>query len=99
MARQKCERQRRYIQVDLEESCSLSGDARLTDSLHFFNSFFYKKLTEKIEPPDPLNKHAINHERVRKWTKVFSAYFSYKINQWILFFANRSCLLSLNYLK
>lgn len=55
------------------------------DRCYFFSSFFYKKLTEKQKQPAP-GKQAhpvtgesmqradymdyINHERVKKWTKV-----------------------------
>lgn len=43
---------------------------------YFFNSFFYKKLTEKAavsRSPDAKQRHTAaerSHERVKKWTKV-----------------------------
>jgi hypothetical protein len=40
---------------------------------HFFNSFFYKKLTEKVPGQAKLSeeeKEKRNHDRVKKWTKV-----------------------------
>lgn len=40
--------------------------------MHFFNSFFFKKLTEQAGEPasSSASRHEQNHERVRKWTKV-----------------------------
>jgi Ulp1 family protease len=38
--------------------------------LHFFNTFFYKKLSEKSETIPPEQRAKANHNRVRKWTKV-----------------------------
>jgi sentrin-specific protease 7 len=40
---------------------------------HFFNSFFYKKLSEKGSGPavrDRLEKARRAHSRVKTWTKV-----------------------------
>lgn len=54
----------RFIQVHLE------SEERDSKKFHFFNSFFYKKLTEKSGSSEGGSKHRQNHERVRKWTKV-----------------------------
>ena len=58
----------RHIQVDMERTNKGS-----TSRFQFFNSFFFKKLTEKSDEvaSDPnMSRHQRNHERVRKWTKV-----------------------------
>jgi len=59
----------RYIWESLPESAK--------ERCYFFNSFFWKKLTEKSGvPSNPLTAgprgaaSAANHERVKKWTKV-----------------------------
>ena len=36
----------------------------------FFNSFFFKKLTEKANDEQSGSRNEQNHERVRRWTKV-----------------------------
>jgi len=59
----------RVIQVELEQERQSVGHPNL---FHFFNTFFFKKLTEKSDGPEPdLAKTRVkNHDRVRKWTKV-----------------------------
>lgn len=57
---------RRHVQVQME-----AAEPGSTSKLHFFSSFFYKKLTEKSGGvTSSSTKHEQNHERVRKWTKV-----------------------------
>lgn len=55
----------RFIQVELD-----SDRLHTSAEFHFFNAFFYKKLTEKSETNEAGARHHLNHERVRKWTKV-----------------------------
>ena len=62
----------RHIQVDMERTNKGS-----TSRFQFFNSFFFKKLTEKSDEitSDPsTTRQQRNHERVRKWTKVSAAW-------------------------
>ena len=65
---------RRVIQVEVEgERGSNPGSWQL---FHFFNTFFFKKLTEKSggRPNGAKELHIRNHERVRKWTKACSPF-------------------------
>lgn len=55
----------RYIWHQLPES--------VQQRCYFFNSFFWKKLTERSKTTDgggPSDAAKANHERVKKWTKV-----------------------------
>uniref|UniRef100_A0A061R5Y6 Sentrin-specific protease 7 n=1 Tax=Tetraselmis sp. GSL018 TaxID=582737 RepID=A0A061R5Y6_9CHLO len=46
-------------------------DPAVAARCHFFNSYFYKKLTEKSDSPGASGAelHAQRHERVKRWTK------------------------------
>ena len=54
----------------MELQSSDSESVRPSEKQHFFNSFFFKKLTEKSGGNEAAPRSRVNHERVRKWTKV-----------------------------
>ncbi|KAK9818403.1 hypothetical protein WJX72_012123 [[Myrmecia] bisecta] len=69
-----------YIKFVQDEICKLPGGEAILDQCYFFNSFFYKKLTEKSGdgPKKGPAWNQANHARVKKWTKdqdIFSKRF------------------------
>ncbi|ORY82945.1 hypothetical protein BCR35DRAFT_265403, partial [Leucosporidium creatinivorum] len=64
-----------FMLREKEASAGIPDDAsRFSSRVHMFNSFFYKKLSQKGKRTDKNGEKVENYDAVKKWTNKFDLF-------------------------